>query len=33
MEIIFWNVAGLKSLEEDDWEQLRKSDLINISDT
>jgi len=33
IEIIFWNVAGLTNLEEEDWEQLRKSDLINISET
>jgi len=31
--IIFWNVAGLTSLEEEDWEQLRKYDLISISET
>jgi len=25
IEIIFWNVADLINLEEEDWEQLRKN--------
>ena len=33
MQMVFWNIRGINGLDEEDWETLKKNDIINVSET
>lgn len=33
MEIVFWNAAGQNTISSEEWKELRKSDIINLTET